>query len=283
MEYRTRKSNTVVKSQETSASVESLKLSLTDKQQEKLQVNGYLLLKNVSEVMPLIRVIQDEVRTLGNQFIADYDDETSAEKIAALPSNRRKAFYHALRYLPSTTQLACSTLLLDISKQLKLVQPAVMHSYNLRMDMPNEPQFMFQWHQDITYLLGSKNSITYWVPITPVNEHRGSIELIEGSHRQGLVPYHYTGEGPPPSHKSMSPRDICLDIEPKDDAKLIKAEPGDIVVFSQFLLHRSTPNYSNQIRWVSQVRHSDLGEADFQEAGFPFGDCTNIFEHDFFN
>jgi ectoine hydroxylase-related dioxygenase (phytanoyl-CoA dioxygenase family) len=276
-----RVANYLTKSGEVEYKEKALKFGLSDQQYEEFQTNGYLLLKNVTEVMPLIRLMQDEVRALGKQFMADYDDETSAEKIAALPPNRRKAFYHALRYLPSTTQLACSPLLLHISKQLKLMKPAVMHSYNLRMDMPNEPQFMFHWHQDITYLLGSKNSITYWVPLTPVNEHRGSIELIEGSHRQGLVPFHYTGEGAPPLHKSMSPRDICLDVEPTDDAKMIKAEPGDIVVFSQFLLHRSTPNYSNQIRWASQVRHSDLGEADFQEAGFPFGDCANIFHHDY--
>jgi len=223
------------------------------------------------------------VRALGKQFMNDYADETSAEKIAALSPIHRKAFYHGLRYLPSTTQLACSPLLLDISKQLKFVQPAVMHSYNLRMDMPYEPEFLFHWHQDITYLLGSKNSITYWVPLTPVNEHRGSIELIDGSHTQGLVPFHYTGEGSPPLHKSMSPRDIRLDVEPTEATKLIDAEPGDIVMFSQFLLHRSTPNHSNQIRWVSQVRHSDLAEADFQDAGFPFGDYTNIFQHDYLN
>jgi len=261
----------------------SLKFGLSNQQCEGFQANGYLLLKNVTEVTPLIRAVQDEVRALGKQFMADYDDTTSAEKIAALPSNRRQAFYHALRYLPSTTQLACSPLLLDISKQLKLVQPAVMRSYNLRMDMPNEQQFMFHWHQDITYLLGSKNSVTYWVPLTPVNEHQGSIELIEGSHRHGLVPFHYTGEGSPPLSKSMSPKDICLDAEPTGDAKTIEAEPGDIVVFSQFLLHRSTPNHSNQIRWVSQVRHSDFQEADFREAGFPFGDCANVFHHDYLN
>jgi ectoine hydroxylase-related dioxygenase (phytanoyl-CoA dioxygenase family) len=256
-------------------------MRLTEQQQKEFQTNGYLVLKNVVGLIPLIVAMRDEVRELGNQFMDDYADETSVKKIAALPPIHRKAFYHGLRYLPSTTQLACSPLLLDISKQLKLVQPAVMHSYNLRMDMPDEPQYMFHMHQDITYLLGSKNSITYWVPLTPVNEHRGTIGIIDGSHTLGLVPFHYTGEEAPPLYKSMSPSDIRLDIEPSKVTRLIDAEPGDIVVFSQFLLHRSTPNKSNQIRWVAQVRHSDLADADFQDAGFPFGDCTNIFQNDY--
>ena len=283
MAKQAQKSHSDFESEETDVVVGSAEAYVTSKKQKEFLVNGYLLLKNVTEMLPLIGVMQDEVRALGKCFIANYDDETSAEQIAALPSNLRTSFYRALRYLPSVTQLACSPLLLDLSRQLNLAQPAVMHSYNLRMDMPNDPQFMFHWHQDITYLLGSKNSVTYWVPLTPVNEYRGSIELINGSHRQGIAPFHYTGEGFPPLNKSMGPQDICLDAEPTDDAKLIEAGPGDIVVFSQFLLHRSTPNHSKQVRWVSQVRHSDLGEADFQEAGFPFGSCTNIFHHDYLN
>ena len=147
------------------------------------------------------------------------------------------------------------------------------------MDMPSEPDFLFHWHQDITYLLGSKNSVTYWVPLTPVDEFQGSIEIIEGSHKQGLLPFHYTGEGPPPARKPMSPSDIRLDSSPTDAPTLIEADPGDIIVFSQFLLHRSTANHSDQVRWVSQVRHSDFAEVDFRNAGFPFGDSENIFEN----
>lgn len=156
-----------------------------------------------------------------------------------------------------------------------------MHSYNLRMDMPNEPKYMFHWHQDISYLLGSKNSVTYWIPITPVNSTRGSIELIDGSHLNGLTPFHYTGSGPIPPNKSMSPSDIHLDEEPASATTLIEADPGDIVVFSQLLLHRSTPNASNKTRWVAQVRHADLSEQAFLDAGYPFGDYTNIFQTDY--
>lgn len=225
--------------------------------------------------------MQNELSELGNQFMHDYSLDASAIKISALSPIHRKAFYSGLRYLPSITQLACSRLLLSISNQLNIIQPAVMHSYNLRMDMPNEPEYMFHWHQDITYLLGSKNSITYWIPLTQVDEFRGSIELINKSHTKGLFSYFYTGEGVPPPHKSMSPSDIRLDEEPSDLAKLIEAEPGDIVVLSQLLLHRSTPNFSEQTRWAAQVRHSDLAEFEFQEAGFPFGDSTNIFHNDY--
>lgn len=256
-------------------------MKLSDLQRQEFGQKGYLLLKDVAQMLPHLQTMHDDLKALGSLFVESFVIENSAKQIAALEPSMRKAFYQGLRYLPSTTQLACSPLLLSISRQLQLQQPAVMHSYNLRMDMPNEPQFMFHWHQDITYLLGSKNSVTYWVPLTPVDAHHGSIELIDGSHLNGLAPFHYTGQGPIPLSKSMSPRDLHLNQEPKAPTVLIEAVPGDIVVFSQFLLHRSTPNCSNQVRWVSQLRHSDLAEAAFRQAGYPFGDYTNIFQNDY--
>ena len=60
-------------------------------------------------------------------------------------------------------------------------------------------------------------------------------------------------------------------------SKLINAKPGDLIIFSQFLLHKSTRNFSDKIRWVAQVRHSDLSEKKFKNAGYPFGDRENIF------
>jgi phytanoyl-CoA hydroxylase len=229
----------------------------------------------------LVDGIKKNIEELGEKFMSDYTIEGSAKKIKNLSATDRSLFYRGLRYLPSITHLACSELLLSISKQLNIMQPAVMHSYNLRMDMPHEPQFLFHWHQDITYLLGSKNSITYWMPLTKVNAYHGSIEVISESHSEGLFPYFYTGDGIPPPSKSMSPSDIKLVQEPLGEAKLIEAEPGDVVVFSQFILHRSTPNNPDQVRWAAQVRHSDLAEVEFQEAGFPFGDCQNIFHNDY--
>ena len=256
-------------------------MKINEYQKKEFFNNGFLVLRNCNEIISLIDNLKNNMLELGNRFMKDYSVEGSAKEIKKLSKINRKAFYIGLRYLPSITQLACSEILLSISRQLNIEQPAVMHSYNLRMDMPNEPEFMFHWHQDITYLLGSRNSITYWIPLTKVNAYHGSIEIISKSHMEGLFPYFYTGVGVPPSFKPMSPSDIKLIEEPMNHTELIEAEPGDVVVFSQFLLHRSTPNSSEQTRWAAQVRHSDLAELEFREAGFPLGDYTNIFHNDY--
>ena len=88
-----------------------------------------------------------------------------------------------------------------------------MHSYNLRMDLPEEDEFLFHWHQDSTYLLGSANALTYWIPLVPVSRASvGSIAVIPGSHRDGIRAYRtrFDAAGGPPPRLSLSPKDVHL-------------------------------------------------------------------------
>jgi ectoine hydroxylase-related dioxygenase (phytanoyl-CoA dioxygenase family) len=181
----------------------------------------------------------------------------------------------------STTRLSCSEALLNTSSDIGIKMPLIMHSYNLRMDIPNDENYLFHWHQDITYLLGSLNSVTYWIPLTKVDAYRGSIEVIPGSHKFGIYPHCYTGSNEPQADKIMSPSDIKLIDEPKSKSIVIDADVGDVIVFSQFLLHRSTFNHSKEIRWVAQIRHSDFFEDGFLDAGYPLGDQINIFNSNY--
>jgi ectoine hydroxylase-related dioxygenase (phytanoyl-CoA dioxygenase family) len=254
---------------------------LTSKECEEFHANGYIVIRNIKEVNNYIGSMRSEIKALLASYFGEIflENEDMTTKITELSDSSRRSFYIALRYLPSITQLASSPILLDLSRQLQLKIPAVMHSYNIRMDFPYVDKFLFHWHQDITYLLGSKKSLTYWIPLSHVNEINGSVELIEKSHLGGLFPFHYSGlESTPPKYKSMSPSDIKLNQEHEKSGVIVTANPGDLVIFSQFILHRSTPNRSNIMRWVAQVRHSDLADSEFRDAGYPFGDMTNIFD-----
>lgn len=239
--------------------------------------NGYLVVPGFFSKSVFLERIKAEINEVGKIFVSDFD-LSGADYLRMSPTERGN-LYRALRYLPSLANFASSDVLLDASRQLGLSLPAVMHSYNIRMDRPHEAEFLFHWHQDITYLLGSLNSMTYWLPLGKVNARRGTVALIPGSHRQGVAPVRYTQNDEPGPTKTMTPKDLALIDEPTVPGTLIEAEFGDLVVFSQFMVHRSTPNNSDQVRWTVQIRHSDLAEPQFAAAGFPFGDSTNMFHH----
>jgi len=126
-------------------------------------------------------------------------------------------------------------------------------------------------------LLGSLNSVTYWIPFGRVDRACGGIEVIPGSHRRGIEPVRYLGVGEPPPHQTMGPRDLELLHEPDRPGIVIEAERGDLVVFSQFIMHRSVSNQGKHVRWTAQIRHADLAEPEFVAAGYPWGDVTNFY------
>lgn len=257
-----------------------MKLTLTADQKNDFFENGYLVLRKVPALLDHIRSIESNVGQLAESYGVSSSTNEVEKPLTSLEESQLGLFYSALRYLPSVTQLACSEILLETSKQLGLRTPAVMHSYNLRMDLPNRDKHLFHWHQDITFLLGSLNSVTYWIPLGKVDEHHGSIEVVDKSHKSGIAPYKFLGDRAP-ERRPISPKEIVLENDPEGAKTTIPANAGDIIVFSQFLVHRSTPNFSDAIRWVSQVRHSDLSEDAFKSAKYPFGDNTNIFHTDY--
>ena len=240
--------------------------------------DGYLIIRGFfADLEPLARV-KAEITQLGKVFDGNFE-MTATAPIFEMSKVKRSSLYCGLRYLPSLTMLASSDLLTGVSRQLGLSMPAIMRSYNIRMDMPNEEQFLFQWHQDISYLLGSFNSLTYWLPLGKADAHHGSVALMARSHRDGLAPVRCTRDNEPSSTEVMSPRDLNLLEKPTVGGEVIDVQLGDLVVFSQFLLHKSTPNHSDKTRWTIQIRHSDFREPEFAAAGFPFGDSTNLFHN----
>ena len=237
---------------------------------------GYLILRSFFENKSDLSPFYDQINKVGKFINPRFTPFDLFEDIQ-LDNDQRSNLYRSLRYLPAISQLACSEKALKLCKSLGLEFPAIMNSCNIRMDTPKLDQYLFHWHQDITYLLGSMNALTFWIPLSKVNKERGSIEVIPGSHTKGIFPIRYTGKKSLEPNTVMSPKDIYLEKEPTAPPILLEAEPGDLVVFSQLLLHRSTPNHSGYIRWAIQLRFADLMNKHFYENNYPFGDLTNIF------
>ena len=49
----------------------------------------------------------------------------------------------------------------------------------------------------------------------------------------------------------------------------IAAEPGDIVVFSMFLVHRTGAAQGDGVRWAVSFRYNNLDEPSFIERDYP--------------
>ena len=237
---------------------------------------GYSILISSDALKAAIDEIRNDVIDLahsyGFEIAIGEEDEGSEVPLGADRSN----FYRSLRYLPSLGRLAHSSILCDASVKLGLRRPIVMNASNIRMDKGGVNPNKFHWHQDYTYLLGSSNSVTYWIPLQNVSRELGGVELIPGSHASGISEFVEASETVKQKTSHISPSDIVLKTEPETAAEAVDLQYGDALVFSQFLLHRSVEHSGPHTRWTVQIRHSDALEPFYREHGGPMGDTTTI-------
>ncbi len=198
-----------------------------------------------------------------------------------LTPDRQSLLYDRLRYLPALSRMSGSEAVRGLCIALGLGLPSLMGCCNMRLDKPGDSRHLFEWHQDTLYLLGSTNAVTLWIPLQDVDLAHGTIEVIPGSHAQGILPFRKVSDKKVAPGVPFLQRDLSLDIEVTQTPLAIEAERGDVVVFRQMLLHRSTPNHSDQIRWTAQLRVTDVAQADHRRQRCPSGDRSNIFHVDY--
>jgi ectoine hydroxylase-related dioxygenase (phytanoyl-CoA dioxygenase family) len=98
---------------------------------------------------------------------------------------------------------------------------------------------MMPWHQDNRYSYLKYLYYQLWIPLTKMTPENGGLWLQPGSYcfNKEVFPHKfsegfYAYEGSP------------------EQPVFIEAEPGDVVVFSSYLLHCTAPNITTESRWA---------------------------------
>ena len=240
---------------------------------------GFLILRNFWKQGELDE-LQRQLDALGQLIVGPEFSSTDFSRYALTPETQ-SLLYDRLKYLPGLSRLSGSQAVHALCQQLGIEHPSLMGCCNMRLDKPHDEKHLFAWHQDSVYLLGSVNAVTLWVPLQDVDLSHGTIQVIPGSHRLGLCPFKKISDKVIAPYVPFLQRDIALDCEVTEPPVTIEAQRGDVVVFKQMLLHRSTPNLSNQVRWTAQLRMTDLGDLEHRRQRFPCGDRTNVFYVDY--
>jgi ectoine hydroxylase-related dioxygenase (phytanoyl-CoA dioxygenase family) len=108
----------------------------------------------------------------------------------------------------------------------------------------------FSWHQDSGYVVGNGGPVdhapylTCWCPLDDATEENGTVRLIPGSHRRGIIAH---------ERKSGS-NDLA--VLPEEQGVLVEAKAGDVVAFSSLTLHATGANRSNAARRVYLAQYT---------------------------
>ena len=106
----------------------------------------------------------------------------------------------------------------------------------------------FAWHQDNQYSGLKDQHFQFWISLTSMTADNGGLWVVPGSHK-GLLKFEKEG-----SHVAYK-GDVS-------SAKFISAEPGDVVLFSSYLLHSTTPNITQTSRWAYVIEYMKMSEID---------------------
>lgn len=253
--------------------------AITPPMAAQFEQDGYIVLRDFWQGGEM-QELHQQLNALGQSIVGDSFALDDASQYSLTPATQ-SLLYDRLKYLPALSRMSGSPAIHAMCRALGMQHTGLMGCCNMRLDRPHDSRHLFAWHQDSVYLLGSFNAVTVWIPLQAVNATQGTIQVIPGSHHAGIAPFKRISDKVIAPYVPMLQRDLALDREVTETPVTIEAQPGDVVVFKQMLLHRSTPNLSQQVRWTVQLRITDLGDESYRSQHFPTGDRTNIFYVDY--
>lgn len=120
--------------------------------------------------------------------------------------------------------------------------------------------FGLKAHQDWPSVQGSLDGLGVWVALCAIDANAYPLEVVPGSHRRGLIA---------PAGNQTSGLWV---VDALDDAAFVPVcvKPGDVVFFSNFLVHRSgLAGRSDFVRIACSTRFDNGGEPSFVARGLP--------------
>jgi hypothetical protein len=180
--------------------------------------------------------------------------------------------YNACRRVLPVHQLSSDERLARLSKRLMKTQTLMCSNFKaVRIDQPSEDKYLFEWHQDYPYIQDSEDGLVYWIPLQDVDATNGNVVIAPGSHRLGLQAVAIVD---PTNKKKNGAASMTLANKTVTDRFAHIAVPvkeGEVLVFSELLLHRSSPNTTQRARWTLQVRHGNFEETTAIARKWPGG------------
>lgn len=163
----------------------------------------------------------------------------------------QSVYYRIAQSTPELVALAGNPSILFWIYQLGVTMPVMGTMPILRIDRPHDNIHRTPAHQDYWFSLLSDNAVTVWFPLYELDADMGPLEIIPRSHKSELVAFTKNIDG---NRNPFRMRNELPDymFEP------ITIKRDEILIFSQFLLHRSGVNTSVKNRYSVQLRYNDL-------------------------
>jgi phytanoyl-CoA hydroxylase len=170
----------------------------------------------------------------------------------------RIAGYHSLMANPK---------ILDVVESL--IGPEIFSNpvYNVRPKIPRIAAGAVPWHQDKSYWPDANSNpvITVWLSFVDATLENGCLHVYPRTQRQKVAAFHaetYSGTG----FLTVDTREMGLTQEPV----ALPVTAGTAILFNDRLVHSSTPNDSDHVRWSVDLRYQPTDQDPMPQHGAGF-------------
>ena len=183
---------------------------------------------------------------------------------------------HFLKYgrswrdrLPGYYWLMSNPKILDLVASL--IGPEIFANpvYNVRPKVPRVAAGAVPWHQDKSYWPDANANpvITVWIPVVDVTEENGCLHVVPRTQHTQVLAFHaetYSGTGyTEVNHGLLGP---AL----KRRVRALPVRKGAAILFNDRLIHSSTSNQSDHVRWSVDLRYQATEQDRMPQHGAGF-------------
>lgn len=254
--------------------------SLSARQLEQYDREGYLVLDkllNEEDMASVVQAMTDKVSMIADEL---YRDGLITDKLEHRPFPNRLAELfegltddHFLKYgrswrdrLPGYYDLQANPKILDAVESLIGPEIFVNPVYNVRPKVPRVAAGAVPWHQDKSYWPDANSNpvITVWISLVDATLENGCLHIKPGTHKKKLLKWHretVTGTG----YTALREEQLG-----KRETVALPVKAGSAILFNDRLLHMSTPNRSNTVRWSVDLRYQPTDQDPMPQHGAGF-------------
>jgi len=245
---------------------------LTPQQISFFHEEGYVIVPDVfdpTELEPLRNALHAEIARKARELKAEgklenlHEDLGFDQRLAAIYRDSKENGEMLMRHLEGLRGggfhapemfgvIAHPKLIGAVSSLLGSEEIVASSVYRIRPKLPSIGRGVVPWHQDSGYFAPHCDNsliITCWVPLVDATVENGCMQILPRTHRGKVVTHHTGGNA-----GFLVIKDENL---PDDPRRAITAScpRGGVVFMTNRTPHCSTPNYSDHIRWSTDLRY----------------------------
>jgi ectoine hydroxylase-related dioxygenase (phytanoyl-CoA dioxygenase family) len=224
---------------------------------EELSSRGYALIRGVLPHADLKHVLSDVTRILSSAgwLLPGHDPTERISDVSAAcgdPDPSFKQTYQEVFNLESFHALPHHPALKAVMKMLVGEQVLIHPKPIGRLIFPNCDSLTVHAHQDYRFMSGDPECFTVWIPLHDCPIEVGPLQILEGSHRLGVINH---------EDQNLHVPEISAGALTEGDWVGGQINAGDVLIFHSLTVHAASPNRSHQLRISMDCRFQNCERA----------------------